>query len=174
MSRDQIKVTTNGLKDIMSDLDELIAKTPENIKKATDAMQDVMVEALHSSWGHPGSYIDKSIGKSTEMGENGQDVVGTVGVYKLDSVDAAFGRTEHDMNAAQLAYWIEFGHSRMNFHNEDGTFASGGVKPRNKQIPDELLAKASPNPFMSRAMYSTMSAQDEAFKKKIEDLSNGK
>ncbi|GAI90391.1 unnamed protein product, partial [marine sediment metagenome] len=87
--------------------------------EALIARQGVVMKQMQLNWrtlvgGTPGGYVDSSFGQSTELGENKPNsVVGTVGVYKLDSVDSTFGKTDSDLNAAQIAYWVEFGSQRL-------------------------------------------------------------
>lgn len=174
MARGLIKITNTGLTDIAKYLEKLADQYDPIILQSVKAMQDVVVEKIKINWvsfagGKPGDYVFDSIGKSTEMSKTDPHVVvGTMGVYHLDSVTASHGRIltatvredgsvrPGDMNAPQIAYWVEYGTSRL----KDGTRKVRGV-----QYEEEKLAEnASPKPFIGNAVYSSIDEQNQAFR----------
>lgn len=106
--------------------------------------------------GSVSGYVYNSVGQSTAISKlNPADVVGTVGVYNLDKVNVAFGITKKELNAAQIAYWVEFGTSRLR---------SGNRKTKGLEYSDEDLVSISAVPFISNAFYSSLDEQQDAFK----------
>ena len=106
--------------------------------------------------GTPGGYVFSSVGQSVAMSKSDPyTVVGTVGVYKIDSVSVQFGKTEKDLNAAQIAYWVEFGTSRLR---------NGGRKKKGVNYDDSQFINVAGVPFISNAFYSSLNEQQDAFK----------
>ena len=169
MAKGLASITSTGLKEFIAELNGLAEHFPEISLKALEAQQLVAEEAMKANWvslvgGSQGGYVYSSIGHSTNYGKAvPASVIGTVGVYKIDSVGAAFGITDKDLNAAQIAYWVEFGTSRLK---------QGGRKPRSGEVRDEDLVKVNANPFMSQAFYSTFNAQQDAFKAEFNRLAD--
>ena len=176
----------------MTGLDELIASIeaiPETVDKAIEAGAKAMMEQgkdnLRSSYlavgGKVGDYIYKSIGSygtNSPSGSAGLSYWLSVGVFKDDSIYSAYNAQYQDnqtseikknaLSAAQIAYWIENGTSRIR---------SGGRKPRNfneNNFDPNNLIKIQPKPFISNAYITGWPAQLEAFtvefNKKIEEL----
>ena len=168
MAKNKIEVVSTGMKDILNDLKRLGDDMPSIVMQATEAAQQVVENAMRREWvgiagGTSNDFVYQSIGKSTKFGSNMTDVVGTIGVYNIDSVNAAFGRTKHDLNAAQIAYWVEFGTSRLR---------EGGRKKKGVEYDPSQLITVAGKPFMSNAYYRTTSEQEAAFAKKIEELTS--
>lgn len=179
MSKMRIVVTSNTIADILKDIDELERRTPAMIMAAAREMEKVVKKTIENNWvangGKVGDYVYSSIGYSTHAMAGGVEVmdvsksdsiVGTIGVYKLDSVHLKFGRTDHDITAPQIAYWVEFGTSRLR---------SGARKSRAKGVkykPEELIT-IQPKPFINNAQHDSMNEQVAAFTAKMESLLNG-
>ena len=114
--------------------------------------------------GQPGGYVFSSVGQSVAMSKSEPyTVVGTVGVYKIDSVSVQFGKTEKDLNAAQIAYWVEFGTSRLR---------NGGRKKKGVNYDDSQLINVAGVPFISNAFYSSLNEQQDAFKVEFNRLAD--
>lgn len=165
MARDRITTTITGRDDIFKDLDLLTREFPVWVKQSFQAQQKVVEDKIRSNYlsagGTSGDYIYDSIGSSVNYGSNKLDVIGITGVFNLNSVALAHGRVIVDgsagykpMNAAQIAYWMEFGTSRLK---------SGGRKKKNTQYDEEDLITTSPKPFISSSFYSTIELQEKAF-----------
>lgn len=165
MARQLITVTNGGLQGWIDELENAAEKMPEMMLSALKARQEVIEEAVKQSWvkegGTSGGFVYSSIGQSANYSKiNKTDIVGTVGVYNLDSVRAAFGRTDKDLNAAQIAYWVEYGTSRLKF---------GGRKPSGKNIPEDMLVVTKPRAFISSAAYNSWNEADKAFNSKFNE-----
>lgn len=114
--------------------------------------------------GTPGGYVFSSVGQSVAMSKSDPyTVVGTVGVYKIDSVSVQFGKTEKDLNAAQIAYWVEFGTSRLR---------NGGRKKKGVNYDESQLINVAGVPFISNAFYSSLNEQQDAFKVEFNRLAD--
>ena len=160
--RGLVSLESSGLKEFIAEMEGFVEAFPECSRIALDAQEKFVVEKIKQNWVSmvPNSTADdfvySCIGHSTELSvQNSYSVVGTVGVYKLDKVDAQFGKKKSDLNAAQLAYWVEFGTSRLKV---------GGRKKKGQTYTDEMLVTNKPVPFMSNAFYSTIDQQEEVFK----------
>jgi len=179
MPRGLVSVTNSGLKDIAKYLDKLADKYDEAIKDSVSVMQDVVVERIKTNWvtqigGRSGGYVYDSIGKSNAMSKtDAHVVVGTMGVYHMDSVASAHGKVftttvdadgkvrKADMNAPQIAYWIEYGTSRLGGHVR---------KKKGETYKDEDLIPISAKPFLGNAFYASIDQQNEAFKIKFNSI----
>lgn len=161
MARGFISVTNTGLTEIADYLDQLGDEYEAAIFESVQAMEEVVVERIKVNWvsmvgGEVGGYVHQSIGKSTAKSKNDKNVVvGTMGVYNLDSVNATFGKTDKNLNAAQIAYWIENGTSRL---------ASGGRKVKGVEYSDEELITMTAKPFIGNAFYGSINEQNDAFR----------
>lgn len=161
MARGLISVTNSGLTEIADYLDQLGDDYEKAIFEATKAMQDVVVERMRFNASSmigsvTGSFISDSVGKSTEMSKNDTNVViGTIGVYNLDSVKSNYNVSDKDLNAAQLAYWIEYGTSGLKNRRK-----IRGVSNSN----EEHKTSVDPKPFLGNAMYGSINEQNDAFR----------
>lgn len=161
MARGLFSIKSTGLKEFIAELNGLAEQLPEISVKALQAQQKVVEDKIQANWvsmvgGSPNGYVYSSVGQSTAISRlNPSDVVGTVGVYKIDSVSSSFGLTDKDLNAAQIAYWVEFGTSRLR---------SGNRKVKGLDYTDENLIQIGAKPFISNAFYSSLDEQQEAFK----------
>lgn len=170
MARGFVNVKNTGLTEIADYLDKLGERFDEINKQAVMSMQDVVVERIKVNWttmigGETSGYVYDSIGKSTAPSKTDEHVIlGTMGVYKLDSVDAAHGKTDKDLNAAQIAYWVEYGTSRLK---------SGGRKVKGVDYSDEDLISVTARPFISNAYYTSINEQNDAFKITFNKLMDG-
>lgn len=160
--RGLVSLESSGLKEFIAEMEGFVEAFPECSRIALDAQEKFVVDKIKQNWASmvpnaaTGDFVYSCIGHSTELSvQNSYSVVGTVGVYKLDKVDAQFGKKKSDLNAAQLAYWVEFGTSRLK---------SGGRKKKGQTYTDEMLVTNKPVPFMSNAFYSTIEQQEEVFK----------
>jgi len=160
--RGLVSLESSGLKEFIAEMEGFVEAFPECSRIALDAQEKFVVEKIKQNWvsmvpnATAGDFVYSCIGHSTELSKlNTYSVVGTVGVYKLDKVDAQFGKKKSDLNAAQLAYWVEFGTSRLKV---------GGRKKKGQTYTDEMLVTNKPVPFMSNAFYSTIDQQEEVFK----------
>jgi len=165
MARDVFTTTVTGNKEIFNDLDRLAGEFPAWVHEATRAQQRVVENAIRENWlsvgGRSDDFIYDSVGFSTHYGTNGKDIVGTVGVYTIDRVMATHGRVQEEgkrkpFNASQIAYWIEFGTSRL---------AAGGRKKKGVEYTPDQLITVQPKPFISNAFYGTLEEQQAAFAK---------
>ena len=165
MARQLITMTNGGLQGWVDELNQAADKMPEMMLESLKARQSVMEGEVLKQWiaigGNPSGLIAASIGQSANYSkDNPVDVMGTVGVYNLDRVNNAFGRTDKDLNAAQIAYWVELGTSRLKY---------GGRKQSGKNYPEDMLTVTQPRPFISSAAYSSWSESDKAFNKKFNE-----
>lgn len=171
MARDVFTTTVDNA-DIMRDLDRLADELPRMVKNCTEVQQQVVVNAMRKNWlllvGGRNDFVYKSIGHSAHYGRNGADTVGTVGVYKIDDVAILSGRVvttdskgrkRKPLSASQIAYWVEFGTSRL-----DG----GGRKKKGVDYSPADLIETAPQPFMSNAFYGTLNEQQAAFAERWE------
>ena len=161
MAKGLFSLTSTGLKEFIEEMEALADAIPEISLKALAEQEKVVQERIKTNWvsmvgGTPGGYVFSSVGQSVAMSKSDPyTVVGTVGVYKIDRVSAEFGKTEKDLNAAQIAYWVEFGTSRLK---------NGGRKKTRVTYDDSQLINVAGVPFISNAFYSSLSEQQEAFK----------
>ncbi len=169
MARGLISLKSTGLKDFIKELNGLADNFPEIAKKALEARQEVVEENIKTNWvtlvgGSSSGFVASSIGQSVSVSKSDPNtVVGTVGVYQLNSVDASFGKTEKSLNAAQIAYWVEFGTSRLR---------SGKRKTKGLDYNEEDLVTVSAKAFISNALYSSIDEQENAFKTEFNRLAD--
>ena len=167
MPRGFINITNTGLTEIASYLDKLAEKFDPIIKESVDAMQDPVVQRIRENWvtmvgGEAGGYVYDSIGKSNAFSKtDAHTVVGTMGVYHIDSVAATHGKTPKDLNAPQIAYWVEYGTSRLK---------GGGRKKKGQEYTDEQLINVAAKPFLGNAFYGSIDEQNEQFKIRFNSL----
>ncbi|CAH9015227.1 neck protein [Vibrio phage 489E54-1] len=160
MARQLITMSDGGFDAWIDEIDTAADMMPQIMLTSLEARQEVIESAIRTEWmalgGTGGGFVASSIGQSAKYSkENPLDVVGTVGVYDMDSVRAAFGKTEKDLNAAQIAYWTEFGTSRLKM---------GGRKQKGVEYSDEMLITVHPKPFISRAVYNSYGEAEKAFR----------
>ena len=169
MAKGLISLKSTGLKEFIEEMNALADAIPEISKQALVEQQRVVEGKVIVNWvsmvgGAPGGYVFSSVGQSVAYSKSDQyTVVGTVGVYKIDRVSAEFGKTEKDLNAAQIAYWVEFGTSRLR---------NGGRKKKGVTYDDSQLINVAGVPFISNAFYSSLSEQQEAFKLEFNRLAD--
>ena len=160
MAKGLITLKSTGLKEFIREMDAFAKAIPDIALKALAEQEKVVQEKIRTNWvsmvgGSPGGYVYSSVGYSVAKSKSDPHVVvGTVGVYKIDSVSARFGKTEKDMNAAQIAYWVEFGTSRLR----------RGRKKEGTMYKDEDLIAIKSVSFISNAFYSSLDEQQAAFK----------
>lgn len=161
MAKGLISITDSGLKDIIQYLEKLGDDYDRILATSFEAQQQVILERIKVNWvsmvgGTPGGYVFDSVGKSTAFSKNDpHTIVGTVGVYHMDSVASNHGKTKKDLNAAQIAYWVNFGTSRLR---------SGARKARKGVYDDSQLVGVAAKPFIDNAFYATINEQQDAFK----------
>lgn len=169
MAKGLISLTSTGLKDFIAEMEALADAIPEISLKALAVQEQLVQKKIKSNWvsmvgGQPGGYVFSSVGQSVAMSKSEPyTVVGTVGVYKIDSVSVQFGKTEKDLNAAQIAYWVEFGTSRLR---------NGGRKKKGVNYDDSQLINVAGVPFISNAFYSSLNEQQDAFKVEFNRLAD--
>ena len=169
MAKGLFSLTSTGLKEFIEEMEALADAIPEISLKALAEQEKVVQERIKTNWvsmvgGTPGGYVFSSVGQSVAMSKSDPyTVVGTVGVYKIDSVSVQFGKTEKDLNAAQIAYWVEFGTSRLR---------NGGRKKRGVAYDDSQLINVAGVPFISNAFYSSLNEQQDAFKVEFNRLAD--
>ena len=169
MAKGLFSLTSTGLKEFIKEMEALADAIPEISLKALVEQEKVVQERIKTNWvsmvgGTPGGYVFSSVGQSVAMSKSDPyTVVGTVGVYKIDSVSVQFGKTEKDLNAAQIAYWVEFGTSRLR---------NGGRKKTGVTYDDSQLINVAGVPFISNAFYSSLNEQQEAFKVEFNKLAD--
>ncbi len=154
MAKALIKVESN-FADLLSDFKAFAGEVTEITEEAAAAQMEVIELAMKKNWvsmvpwGHANSYVYDSIGYNVAIGTNRADVVGSVGVFHIDTIRAKHnydqpiplvgGFTKKKPNAPQLAYWAEFGFLDWNKKQKEGI------------------------PFMGNAFYATVHEQDRAF-----------
>lgn len=169
MARGLITVTSSGLSDIVKEIEALGDHYDEILLESLKSMQNVVEDGIRKNWstmtgGKVGDYVYDSIGQSSAYSQQMEHtVVGTMGVYNIDAVTAKHGKTSKDLNAAQIAYWVEFGTSRLRY---------GGRKVKGMEYNEEDLIRVNPVPFVSNAAYQTRDAQDKAFINKFNELAD--
>lgn len=169
MAKGLVTVTSSGLKEFIKEMEALADAIPEISLKALAEQEKVVQARIKTNWvsmvgGTPGGYVFSSVGQSVAMSKSDPyTVVGTVGVYKIDSVSVQFGKTEKDLNAAQIAYWVEFGTSRLR---------NGGRKKKGLAYDDSQLINVAGVPFISNAFYSSLNEQQDAFKVEFNRLAD--
>ena len=169
MAKGLFSVTSTGLKEFIKEMEALADVIPEISLKALAEQEKVVQERIKTNWvsmvgGTPGGYVFSSVGQSVAMSKSDPyTVVGTVGVYKIDSVSVQFGKTEKDLNAAQIAYWVEFGTSRLR---------NGGRKKKGVNYDESQLINVAGVPFISNAFYSSLNEQQDAFKVEFNRLAD--
>ena len=168
MARGFISIKDSGLKDIVQYLDKVGDNYDRILLESLKAMQAVVEERIRINWvsmvgGQPGGYVFDSVGQSAAFSKtDAHVVVGTVGVYNIDSVNATHGVTIKQLKAAQIAYWVEFGTSRL----------KSGIRKdkRVEQYPDEQLVTVAAKPFIGNAYYASYNEQQAAFSEKFNQL----
>lgn len=169
MAKGLFSLTSTGLKEFIKEMEALADAIPEISLKALAEQEKVVQARIKTNWvsmvgGTPGGYVFSSVGQSVAMSKSDPyTVVGTVGVYKIDSVSVQFGKTEKDLNAAQIAYWVEFGTSRLR---------NGGRKKKGVNYDDSQLINVAGVPFISNAFYSSLNEQQDAFKVEFNRLAD--
>ncbi len=180
MARNLITLESSGLKEFIKELTGIEEHFLEISEKALRAQQQVVLDKMRINWvtivgGSSGGFVASSMGQSSKPSEkNPNGVVGTVGVYNIDTIAASFGKTNRgvsrtgkkraDLNAAQIAYWVEFGSQRLKTNKR---------KVKGYKYDDEFLATAVVGkPFMTQALYSTFDEQYEAFKAEFNRLAD--
>ena len=169
MAKGLFSLTSTGLKEFIEEMEALADAIPEISLKALAEQEKVVQERIKTNLvsmvgGTPGGYVFSSVGQSVAMSKSDPyTVVGTVGVYKIDSVSVQFGKTEKDLNAAQIAYWVEFGTSRLR---------NGGRKKKGVNYDDSQLINVDGVPFISNAFYSSLNEQQDAFKVEFNRLAD--
>lgn len=176
MARGFVQITNTGLTEIADYLERLADQFDPIVRESVSSMQDVVVERIRVNWvtnvgGQTGGYVYDSIGKSNEFSKTDpHTVVGTMGVYNLDSVNAAHGKIfkdtvlpdgkvrPADFNAPQIAYWIEYGTSRL----------KNGIRKKTGRVYDDQdLIDIAAKPFIGNAFYGSIDDQNAAFKIKF-------
>lgn len=160
MPKGLITIQSNGLKELISEFESLENNYDSILKESLISMQTVIENGIKKNWvsmtgGKTGDYVFDSVGQSTNIStQNEHTVIGTTGVYNIDKVNSKHGKTKKDLNAAQIAYWVEFGTSRLRY---------GGRKVKGMEYDEEALISVNPIPFVSNAAYQTHQEQNKAF-----------
>ena len=168
-----ITVEFDSFSDIIEDLKDLESGIDVAVLKAAKAYGEAGIKAVQQSYlsvvpnSRAGDYIYSSIGsRMIKDGlQEGTLAWGGVGVYMIDSVEAAFGRTEKDITAPQMAHWLEYGTTR---------YKSGASKPAStpwsegKKIAP--TTSSTPRAFVSNAMIMGAASMNDAFDRKLDEL----
>ncbi|CAM0101953.1 hypothetical protein VPH159E362A_0014 [Vibrio phage 159E36-2a] len=147
MARVTLKAEVNWFDEITEEFGRIADEFPVFIEESTKAQLKVVEKEVQNNWtsmvphGKPGDLVYDSIGLNVSRGRNGQDVVGSVGVFKIDRIFNEHGKEKGQINAPQQAWWTEF-----------GTYGNAGI------------------PFLSNAFYATLSQQEKVFKETFEQL----
>ena len=186
MAKGLVTAELTGFKELIQSLKDM----PEITQKAIEAGSKAMMEqgekdlrnAYYAVGGKQGDYVDRGIGSYGTADPSGKlagtDYWTSVGVFKKDDeynyynslyADNQKGEIKREaMTAAQIAYWIENGTSRLK---------SGVRKPRNfveAAFQPEELIKTTPKPFISNSFVTGWGRQyaafEVAFNKTIEEL----
>ena len=200
--RGLITAESSGLDQLLKDLESI----DDNAKKALDAgMAAWNVEAKKAvqrsylagvNGAEVGDYIYNSIsyfGEDTgkvRPTDNQQGVWGSAGVYKIDSLYNAYNQEYQSkqqsskkrkaMTAAQIAYWIENGTSRLFI---DGKLVrKDGVEARAFGVgiygSESKTVQVAPQPFLSNALTANKNQLEgafvDAFSIKMTELLNGR
>lgn len=172
MAKTKFTAEMTGLSDYIGSLGRIVEEFPVFTQEALKAQMKVVENAIKLNWislggGKMNDFIYDSIGMNVEYGKNGLDSVGYVGVFHIDHIAILHGRVvvegkRKPLRASQIAYWVEFGSQRLR---------SGERKVTGAEYPEEELAtKVVGVPFISNAGYSTVNQQNEAFKKKMNEI----
>ena len=175
MVKQVITMTDGGFDAWIEELDRAAEEIPQIMLESLKARQKVIEEAIKAEWvgmgGSPGGFVYSSVGQSAMFSKiNPMDVVGTTGVYDINSVKMSFGRDKPikrkngkyytPLNAAQLAYWTEYGASRLRY---------GGRKIKGLEYPDDMLVTTQPRPFISQAAYKSWDNAEKAFRERFNE-----
>ena len=165
-------------RDSLSDMIEELLNMGDEVEKVTmqaaNAYGEAGVKAMQAKYissvngAKSGDFIYESISYRMIPAPNADTVVwGGVGVYEMKDVMARFGKTEKDLTAAQLAYWLEHGTTRL---------ASGARKPGKIAWEDVTLPTVSttPTPFISKSSFEDDNIRDSAFADKFNQLMDDK
>ena len=200
MAKAFISAETKGLDEILRELQSI----DDNAKKALDAglmaWNKESVKAIRQSYlsgvngAETGDYIYNSISHfGADSGairptDNQEGVWGSAGVYKIDSLYNSYNQTYQSkqksdakrsaMTAAQIAYWIENGTSRLFIDGE--LVRKDGVKARAFGVgiygSEAKTVAVAPQPFLTNALTANKgqleSAFVDAFSDKMKELLN--
>lgn len=178
MAKGTVTAELAGLDGIITALQALPEQIVEAKKVASKAMMEQGERDLQRSYlsvgGTAGDYVYNSIGSYGRPLPSDPDNYWTsVGVFTIAGVREAqaskLGKEPSKvLTAAQVAYWIENGTSRLR---------SGARKPRNfvaAAFNPEDLIEVQPRPFITEAFFIGWDAQRdafaEAFNNKIQEL----
>lgn len=167
MPRGMFDIKVTGLQEFIKELKNIEANYSEIMLESLKAQEQVVETKIRQNWttmtgGRTGDYVHDSVGSSAVFSKQSDNtVLGTVGVYHMDAVAAAHDKTDKDLNAAQIAYWVEFGTSGLR---------GGGRKKKGVTYNEEDLITVSPRPFISNAFYQTLDEQMDAFKARFNEL----
>ena len=140
----------SDLEKLISDMERLTGDIQEINNEAIKASAKVFERGIKASYTGNSAYIKASIMSYTKTSDKADlSSWGRVGVFHVDKIASSFGRTDKNLNAAQIAYWMEYG---------TRTLKGGGKKIKNMVYDsDQLILKQ--NSFISRAYYSTVQEQ---------------
>jgi hypothetical protein len=170
MAKGLITAELTGFKELIQSLKDMPEIAEQAIKAGSEAMMKQGEKDLRVSYyahgGKQGDYVDRGIGHyGTDEPAGlleGTDYWTSVGVFQKEGIDKGA------ITAAQVAYWIENGISRLR---------SGVRKPSNFTTaafnPEDLIT-TSPKPFISDAFIKGWDGQfaafSVAFNNKVEEL----
>lgn len=176
MAKGLITAELTGLTELIATLEAMPEIADQAIKAGAEAMMQQGVIDVRNSYysvgGKQGDYIDRSIGNYGTPNPSGGSANlaywTSVGVFKIDSIYNEYDQLKKSkqkssikkdaLTAAQVAYWIENGTSRLR---------SGARKPKNfvdAAFSSEELITVTPKPFISNAFVTGWNRQFDAFK----------
>jgi len=90
MAKGLVTVTSSGLKEFITEMEDFVRVYPEVVKKSVEARLDVVKRMTQVNWvssgGTSGGYVYSSIGYNVAESKNSKyDVISSVGVYKIDT-----------------------------------------------------------------------------------------
>lgn len=152
MAKRQVLVSGTSIDDIINEVQIVAEFAPDVITQCMLARVRVGEDAARTNWtsmvgwGKTGDLVYDSISSVAKIGSvNPEIVYGSYGVYSVDSIAVKHGKTNKDLTAAQLSWWVEFG---------------------TKTMP--------PIAYLTNAHIRTIDAQETAFKETFNKLIDGR
>lgn len=198
MPKGFITASSSGLDEILKDLKEIDANAKTALDYGMKAWHKAAVTAIQTSYlanvngAQTNDYVYRSIshfGKDKGIvrpADSGEGVWGSAGVYKIDSIYNSYNNEyqakqksstkKNAMTAAQIAYWIENGVSRL--YIDGKPVRSNGIEARAFAIgiygTESKTVKVAPQPFLTHAITANKKQLEasfvDAFSNKMREL----